>query len=237
MKYLLYIILLLLLIGCVDTSSPSKENPNNQNMVQAYVTRVVDGDTIIVTLDSGIEERVRLLLIDTPETVHPTKPVEPFGPEASDFTKEVLSNKTVHLEFDLGQRDKYGRLLAYVWIEGKMLNEMLLENGLARVVVFQSNVKYVEDFRRLEQAAKEKGIGIWSIENYTKEDAVSHLHTETNISNANFIASKNSEVYHEINCPGGANQISASNAIYFETKEEAINSGRRMCRSNSCSLN
>src|SRR5699024_5086390 len=100
---------------------------------KATVVRVVDGDTVHILLN-GKEEVVRLLLVDTPETKHPTKPVQPFGPEASAFTKQMLPNgKEIEYEFDTSERDKYGRLLGYLYVDGKMVNEALLENGLARV--------------------------------------------------------------------------------------------------------
>lgn len=82
---------------------------------------------------NGNEETVRLLLVDTPETVHPSKPVQPFGPEASKFTKELMpAGSEVEVETGIGERDKYGRLLAYFYVDGKMVNKLLLEKGLAR---------------------------------------------------------------------------------------------------------
>lgn len=129
------------------------------------VTYVVDGDTLDVKLDDGSVERVRLLLIDTPETKHPTIGVEPFGPEASEFTLQ-LEGETVELELDAAERDRYGRLLAYVWHEGEMFNEKLLEEGLARVAVYPPNTRYVDEFREIEDEAKTNEIGIWSKENY-----------------------------------------------------------------------
>jgi len=132
-------------------------------LIQAKVIRVVDGDTFVAKVE-GKEEKIRLLLVDTPETVHPKKPVQPFGPEASKFTKEKLKDQTVGLEFDVGERDRYGRLLAYVYLpDGTMLNELLLEKGLAQVVVFQPNVKYVDRFREIQKQAREKKLGIWGL--------------------------------------------------------------------------
>lgn len=93
-----------------------------------------------------------MLLIDTPETVHPTKPVQPFGVEASNFTKEKLTGKDVQLEMDVGERDKYGRVLAYVYIDNTMINEQLLEKGLARVAyVNEPNTKYVDEFYEIQK--------------------------------------------------------------------------------------
>lgn len=142
-----------------EKKEENKNSPSDDRIL-AKVIRVVDGDTLEVNI-SGKEEKVRLLLIDTPETVDPNKPVEPFGPEASDFTKKALTDKNVELEFDVQERDQYGRLLAYAWIDGKTHNERLLENGLAQVVVYQPNIKYVDHFRIVQKNAQAAKVGIW----------------------------------------------------------------------------
>lgn len=134
------------------------------------VIRVVDGDTIKVNIN-GKEESVRFLLVDTPETVHPDKPVQPFGKEASQFVKERLSGKQVQLELDISERDKYGRLLMYVYDEeGNSIQEALLKRGLARVAyIYNPNVKYVDRYQAIQREAQEKAVGIWSIENYVTD--------------------------------------------------------------------
>lgn len=124
------------------------------------VTRIVDGDTIEI-LNNSEKERIRLIGIDTPETVKPDTPVEPFGKEASDFAKSALLNKYVTLEFDEEQRDRYDRLLAYLYIDGEMFNKTLLEEGLARVSTFPPNIKYVDIFIETEENAKANKIGLW----------------------------------------------------------------------------
>ena len=126
------------------------------------VVRVVDGDTIIVDLN-GAEERVRLIGIDTPESVHPDKEknVE-YGQIASAFTKDMLEGKQVHLEFDVQERDQYGRLLAYVYLNGEMFNKILLEQGHATVVTYPPNVKYVDEFTKIQQKARDQKKGIWA---------------------------------------------------------------------------
>jgi endonuclease YncB( thermonuclease family) len=141
------------------------------NKMNATVISVVDGDTVKVRVN-GQEETIRLLLVDTPETVHPNKPVQPFGKEASNYLKSLLpSGKTVSIELDVSERDKYGRLLAYLYVDGKMVNELLLQKGLARVAyVYVPNTRYVDTFRDIQRTAQEQGIGIWSIENYVQED-------------------------------------------------------------------
>lgn len=123
----------------------------NTTTIEAKVTAVTDGDTFTVQLD-GKSEKVRLILIDTPET----KPVQPFGPEASAFTTKLLKDHTVRLEFDVSERDQYGRILAYAYVDDKMVNELLLEKGLARVAVFQPNVKNVDQFRSIEKKLKQQ---------------------------------------------------------------------------------
>lgn len=139
--------------------------------VKAKVIEAIDGDTIKVQLN-GKEETVRFLLVDTPETKHPTYGEQPFGREASNFTKQLVSGKTVELEQDVNNGpDKYGRLLYYVYVDGKSVQEALLEKGLARVAyVYVPNVKYVDEYRAIQEKAQKAGVGIWSIENYAQED-------------------------------------------------------------------
>ncbi|HHS14140.1 MAG TPA: hypothetical protein ENN03_10300 [bacterium] len=122
------------------------------------VERVIDGDT--VELKNG--ERVRLIGINTPETVHPFKSVEFFGKEAGEFTRRLAEGKRVRIVTDVQERDRYGRLLAYVFLEdGTFLNAELLKQGYATVSTHPPNVKYVKLFRKLERQARKKGIGLW----------------------------------------------------------------------------
>jgi micrococcal nuclease len=136
--------------------------------IAAKVTRVVDGDTLEVTI-SGKKETIRMILVDTPETKKPNTPIQPFGEEASAFTKETLEGKDVKLERDVSERDQYKRLLYYVYLGDKSFNEMLLEKGLARVAVYPPDVKYVDQFREKQKKAQEAKLGIWSIENYATD--------------------------------------------------------------------
>lgn len=127
----------------------------------AKVVRVIDGDTVEVSFDNR-EETVRLIGIDTPETVHPTVGVEPFGPEASGFTKQKLEGKTVYLELDVQERDQYGRLLAYVWLaDGTLFNELLVSEGYATVSTYPPNVRYEHRSLAAQQAARTAGKGMW----------------------------------------------------------------------------
>jgi micrococcal nuclease len=123
-------------------------------------TRVVDGDTIIVNID-GKKERVRLIGVDTPETKHPKKPVEYFGKEASAFTKRMVGGKRVRLEYDQQRRDKYGRLLAYVFVEdGTFLNAEIVKQGYGFAYT-RFPFKYLDDFRDYEREARENSRGLW----------------------------------------------------------------------------
>ncbi|MBO2943718.1 thermonuclease family protein [Paenibacillus sp. F411] len=136
------------------------------------LVRAVDGDTIRVEWQ-GQEENVRFLLIDTPETSHPQLGVQPYGPEAKDFTARMVEEADLlELEFDIGpNRDKYGRLLAYVYADGVMVQEALLQEGLARVAyIYPPNVRYVDKFNGLQQDSRNEAQGIWSVENYAQED-------------------------------------------------------------------
>ncbi len=101
--------------------------------------------------------------MDTPETVHPTKEVEPYGKEASDFARVQLAGKEVGLEFDVQERDKYGRLLAYVWLGDKLFNEMLVAEGYAQVATYPPNVKYADRFTAAQKTAREGGKGLWGM--------------------------------------------------------------------------
>jgi len=113
------------------------------------VIRVIDGDTIVVNYD-GVEETVRLIGVDTPESVHPDKSKNTgAGFAASEFTKVHLTGQQVELEFDVQQRDQYGRLLAYVYKDGEMFNKKLLMTGYAEIATYPPNVKYVDEFTQI----------------------------------------------------------------------------------------
>lgn len=142
-----------------STPTPSSSLPSCD---WADVVRVIDGDTIAVSI-SGREDTVRYIGVDTPEIRHPTRGVEPFGPEASAYNSELLSGGRVCLERDVTERDRYGRLLRYAWLEdGTFVNEALLLAGLAQVITYPPDVKYVESrYLPAQQQARDAGLGIW----------------------------------------------------------------------------
>ena len=164
--FFLIILSSLLAAGCTTIDLNQQEN-----LIEAKVTRVIDGDTIEVELANGVEETVRFILVDTPESKgkYAGNP-QPFGKEAEAFTKQQLEGKTVGLEAGVEERDTFGRLLAYIWVNKAMFNETLLREGLARVAVYPPNTKYVDQFRSVEKQAKLEEKNIWSLENYVSED-------------------------------------------------------------------
>jgi len=141
------------------TPNPSAELPACQ---WAEVVRVIDGDTIAVNIE-GRPDTVRYIGVDTPETRHPTRGVEPFGEEASAYNRDLLEDGWVCLEKDITERDRYDRLLRYAWLEdGAFVNEALLLAGLARVVTYPPDVKYVESrYLPAQQRARDAGLGLW----------------------------------------------------------------------------
>lgn len=126
----------------------------------AYVTRVVDGDTVEVRLD-GETEDVRYIGVDTPETVKPGAPVDCFGPQASRFNHGLVEGRRVRLVFGVERRDPYGRLLAYVYLGERFVNAELVQRGLARTLTIPPNDRFAERLKRLEVAAARAGKGLW----------------------------------------------------------------------------
>jgi micrococcal nuclease len=144
-----------------DLSTVEAAAPKTATTVK--VNEVVDGDTIKVTY-KGKAETVRMILIDTPETKHPNKCVQLYGPEATAYTKKYLldKSKTVRVELGVQTRDQYGRILAYVYVNDTMFNELLLQNGLARIAIYPPNTQYLEKLQAVEAKAKKNKVGIWS---------------------------------------------------------------------------
>jgi micrococcal nuclease len=141
---------------------PWEANGTDDGPVSAYafVTRVVDGDTIEARIGGRIED-VRYIGVDTPETVKPDTPVQCFGPQASTFNHELVERRQVRLDFGVERRDVYGRLLAYVHLGDRFVNAMLVRKGLARSLTIPPNNRFAPLFRRLELRAARAGSGLW----------------------------------------------------------------------------
>lgn len=146
--------------GCAPPSAPHAVPSETR---EPTVVEVVDGDTVVVRV-GRVDEHVRLIGVDTPETKHPSKPVECFGREASAFTRAVLPPGTVvRLERDVEERDHYGRLLAYVWrqLDGVFVNRELAEQGYAAPLTIPPNVAHTDELVSAATRARERGAGLW----------------------------------------------------------------------------
>jgi micrococcal nuclease len=145
------------------TSAPTIAQ-TQESEVSARVAKVIDGDTIKVFIGDK-EETVRLIGIDAPETVDPEKSVQCFGKEAGDKAKNILTNKVVNLVSDStqGERDKYGRLLRYVFLNGVNFDELMITDGYAREYTYKNNpYKYSEEFKTAQKQARENKVGLWA---------------------------------------------------------------------------
>ncbi|MGI9862839.1 thermonuclease family protein [Moorella naiadis] len=154
---------------------PAEPGQTGIRTIQAAVTSVSDGDTVHVNLN-GRDERVRMIGINCPEISHPDLGIKekPYGREAKAYTERQLTGKKVWLEFDAQERDKYCRLLAYVWlasptsgseeeVRAKMFNARLLLDGYAQVMTVPPNVKYADMFVKFQREAREQNKGLWGV--------------------------------------------------------------------------
>jgi micrococcal nuclease len=149
----------ILIAPCDERESGDGEAGSSQ--VGAEVIDVVDGDTIDVRLADGSEDTVRYIGVDTPESVAPDQPVECYAHRAADFNRALVLGETVRLRFDAERRDRYGRLLAYVYLGRRLVNAVLLRRGLARPLTIPPNDSLATRFERLARAAGGAGRGLW----------------------------------------------------------------------------
>ena len=217
-KILIYLCLALSLSSCDLENQPSKVEENQSSYVKAQVIQIIDGDTIRVTINGNIE-KVRFVGINTPEIANRDHPDEFMGPEAKDFTEKAIKDKDIYLEKDISDRDKYDRLLRYIWLEEpvanpstddigkKTLNGILVKEGLAFSNFYKPDTKYQDQLEALENQAMEKAIGIWSSREKNTKKKVK--------------ANKNSGLYH-LEGSYGYKNTKDKNAIIFDSEEEAI---------------
>jgi micrococcal nuclease len=206
---------------------------------QHKVIRVVDGDTIVVDYQ-GKHEKVRLLCVNTPESVHPDKKQNiPMGKVASNYAKERLTGKYVDLEFEGRRRGNYGRLLAYVIVDGDNFNLELVREGLSPYYTkYGLSQKYDKEFREAERYARNHNLNIWGDPELTQKylrlkskwGQYRSQETSPPVKEWGYVASKNSKVFHRPNCKW-VKKISPKNLVGFRSKEEARRSGRRPCKS------
>ncbi|MDD2646484.1 MAG: thermonuclease family protein [Patescibacteria group bacterium] len=218
-----------------ETNNPSVQTNNSVPEIQLTnklfkVIKVVDGDTIDVDLD-GKTERLRLIGIDTPETVDPRKVVQCFGKEASDKAKEILNGKMVSLESDKtqGERDKYDRLLRYVYLEdGTMFNRYMIAEGYAHEYTYQSNpYKYQAEFKETEKQAREQNKGLWDINTCNGDTAQAADKDLSKINDVDQPQVKKSTtgICHE---KGSTYYLRTTHFTPYNSIEECLNSGGRL---------
>jgi micrococcal nuclease len=144
--------------------SPTGASPTSTalppGLTPAKVTRVVDGDTIEVEVDGEVY-KVRYIGIDTPESVDPRRAVECFGKEAAERNRELVEGRDVGLEKDVSETDAFGRLLRYVWLDGRLVNARLVTEGYALAATYPPDVRYSELFADLQSEARSTGLGLW----------------------------------------------------------------------------
>lgn len=216
----LFLVALALIATATTLWTLSGGDPRGAKVI---ITDVVDGDTVHVGR-GWRRTTVRLIGVDAPETIHPEKPVEVYGPEASEFVKKALTGKRVHLEFEPGnQNDVYGRLLAYIFLEdGTLFNRELVRLGYAKAFM-RFPFRYKEEFRLAEAEARNTGQGLWTRRD--KEVKVPTIHP----ARERVIGNRRSRIFH---VPGqdGYGRVSEENRIYFETEEEAATAGYRRAK-------
>lgn len=201
--------------------------PNKSEIGAVKVIRVIDGDTI--EIEGG--ERVRYIGIDTPETLDPRKPVQCFGAEASNKNKELVEGKMARLEKDIMDRDKYNRLLRYVWVDGVLINYELVKQGFAYSYSYPPDVKYQDQFINAQQEAMKLKRGLWnscSTQNQTAIPVLAPAQTETSVAleeNLNGsclikgnISSSGEKIYHLPGC-----------GSYFKTKIDEARGEKWFC--------
>jgi len=226
----------------VASQEPVPVQAKQQPLVEGVlVKRVIDGDTI--ELETG--ETVRYIGIDTPETVHPDKPVQCFGKEASTKNTELVAGKRVRLEKDVSETDRYGRLLRYVYVGDTFINDYLVRQGYANASSYPPDVKYQDQFRQAEQEARVAKRGLWGscsantgTSSFSSQPAATVAPaptTEPETSQCTIkgnISSSDEKIYHVPGC-GSYNKTvidTSAGEKYFCSEAEAVAAGWRKAK-------
>ena len=178
------------------------------------VLKVIDGDTIEVERIG----KVRYIGIDAPEIKNSSRSTEAYGQEAFEANRRLVENKWVKLELDIGERDQYGRVLAYVYVGDVFVNAWLVANGYAQVMTVPPNVKYAGLFVKLEREAREVVKGLWG----RSEDQKAKPE-------AGYWSSSRSDKFHRPSCRW-ARKISPRNLVVFKKREDALKAGYIPCK-------
>lgn len=234
-KFFVCIVLLVgFLYGCDENTNGVIQTSGDTQQIPVEVVEVTDGDTIKVKYNGNIE-KIRYLLVDTPETNHHKLGKQPFGEEAKERNKEILNSGDVTIEFDVGNRiDDYGRMLAYIYVNGESVQQTLLREGLARVAyIFPPNTRYLDEFEKASEIAKENSDGIWETKNYVtnrgfnadamlKNNTKEETQTSTKCTIKGNINRQGKKIYH---IPSGKYYEQTNPEEWFCTEQEAIQAG------------
>jgi micrococcal nuclease len=207
---------------------------------EGTVVRVVDGDTIDVQI-GGVVERVRYVGIDTPETVHPNKPLECYGKEASAKNTELVMGREVRLVRDVSERDTYDRLLRYVYVGEVFVNEALVRGGYAHAYTYPPDVAHDALFVEAEREAREREAGLWSSacaevpENPAAADTPQSASAGTGCSIKGNINAEGEKIFHVLGCGSYAKTVvkESDGERWFCTEAEAVAAGWR--KAQNCS--
>ncbi len=212
--------------------------PHSARQIPAKVLWIYDGDTIRVRQADGTEVEVRYEGIDTPELGPPDKTPEPWSREAAEANRILVEGKTVLLELDERRKDKYGRMLAYVFVEGLFVNAELVRKGYAHARTYLPNIRYRPELLAAQREARKNMVGIW--ESFSDDDEALQIKRTDQVQASTmpsisgnqekrYTASLRSKVFHRASCQH-AKKIKAKNLLTFSTLDEAVRSGRRKCK-------
>lgn len=233
---LLTILLAISLSSCeeIPNEYQARTIEKDQAYEKAKVLYAADGDTIWVDID-GKEVKIRFVGINTPELARDGNPAEFMAEEAKNFTSNTLRDKEIYLEKDITDRDKYDRMLRYIWlekpvanptkedIEEKTLNGILVKEGYAYSNYYKPDIKYQKHLDNIEKSAQDKGLGIWS-------DPTNPIISKEDLGENYLIkGNKNSKLYHLPEWDS-YDTVKEKNAVYFETEKEAKDAGFKPAR-------
>lgn len=225
--------------GSASAAAPAASSGPAVRVIPATVVRVVDGDTAVFRLESGAQEKVRFIGVDTPES---TTQVEVYGKEASAYTKRSLTvGKRVFLEKDVEERDRYGRMLAYVWlakpgaaadaeIRSKMFNARLALDGYAQQMTIQPNSRYAEYFSAYVREARTADKGLWDpslISAVAPVPAAAPAASPS--SGGGYVGNGNTMKFHKPAC-SSVSDMNPANQVALASRDQAISQGFVPCK-------
>jgi micrococcal nuclease len=213
---MIFVTLCFLISAPLLAALSSETWPVPSNLPEYEVTRVIDGDTIVVQKLG----KVRYIGINAPEIKHGHKPSQPYGAEALDANRRLVLGKKVKLEFDVARRDKYGRLLAYVYVGKTFVNAWLVEMGYAQVMTVPPNVKYQNRLLKLQKEARRSFRGLW---------ATPPNQSQSNMAIQAYWGNMKTRRFHYPWCKA-AKKLDTNHLQFFQNREDAIDAGLSPCK-------